>query len=159
MGGPCRVRRASFADLPAFDVLERASFADPWTPAQLQEALSWTGAVALVAEAGDGTVAGYVLGRVIVDEAEILTIATHPGARRQGIGGALLGALLAEVRQRGAHAVWLEVRLSNEAARAMYQGVGFVAAGLRKGYYRQPVEDALVLRLDLQNPAFQGTST
>jgi len=159
MDGPCRVRSASSADLPAFDLLERASFADPWTPAQLQEALGWSGAVALVAEAGDRTITGYVLGRVIVDEAEILTIATHPTSRRQGVGGALLMGFLAEVRQRGAHAVWLEVRVSNEAARAMYQGVGFVAEGLRKGYYRQPVEDALVLRLDLQHSAFEGTTT
>lgn len=157
MDGPCRLRPASSADIPAFAQLERASFSDPWTPAQLQEALSWGGAVAIAAEESDGGIAGYVLGRVIVDEAEILTIATHPARRRAGIGRALLSSVLTAMVQRGARAVWLEVRASNEAAKAMYDAAGFVAAGLRKGYYRRPVEDALVLRRDLLPPAFQGT--
>ena len=157
MDGHCRLRPASSADLPAFAVLERAAFSDPWTPAQLKEALGWPGAVALAAEEADGAIAGYVLGRVVVDEAEILTIATHPSRRRAGIGRALLSAALTTMVQRGAHAAWLEVRLSNEAARAMYASAGFVAAGLRKGYYRRPVEDAVVLRRDLRIPASSGT--
>lgn len=157
MDGPCRVRRASSADLPAFDALERASFPDPWTPAQLQEALHWSGAVVLVAEDAGGKITGYILGRVIVDEAEVLTLATAPASRRQGIGGTLLRAFLDEVRERGAHAAWLEVRVSNVAARAMYERAGFVAEGRRKGYYRLPVEDALVLRRDLLSAALRGT--
>lgn len=157
MDGPCRLRPASSADIPAFARLERVSFSDPWTPEQLQEAMNWTGAVALVAEDSDGAVAGYVLGRVVVDEAEILSIAADPAMRRSGIGGALLRAAVAAMAERGAHAVWLEVRVSNDAARAMYLRAGFLAAGLRKSYYRRPVEDALVLRRDLTIPALRGT--
>ena len=157
MDGHCRLRPASSADIPAFAELERAAFSDPWTAAQLQEAMSWGGALAIAAEAADGSIAGYVLGRVIVDEAEILSIATDPGRRRAGIGRALLGAVLTAMVDGGARAVWLEVRASNEAAREMYQHAGFVAAGLRKGYYRRPVEDALVLRRALHPAAFQGT--
>lgn len=158
MDGHCRLRPALSADLAAFVALERAAFDDPWTSAQLQEALSWSGAIAHVAEADDGTVIGYILGRVIVDEAEILSIATRPSRRRAGIGRDLLGEALKAMAQRGAHAVWLEVRRSNQAARALYQSAGFVAAGLRKGYYRRPVEDALVLRRDLPLSASAGTA-
>ncbi len=112
------------------------------------EALGWSGAIALVSEDETG-LAGYVLGRVVVDQAEILSIAIVPGRRRQGLGRQLLDGVLAAMMQRGAGTVWLEVRASNEAAQAMYQSAGFSAAGLRRGYYRQPPEDALVLRREL----------
>ncbi len=112
------------------------------------EALGWSGAIALVSEDETG-IAGYVLGRVVVDQAEILSIAIVPGRRRQGLGRQLLDGVLAAMMQRGAGTVWLEVRASNEAAQAMYQSAGFSAAGLRRGYYRQPPEDALVLRREL----------
>ncbi|MES2125306.1 MAG: ribosomal protein S18-alanine N-acetyltransferase [Gemmatimonadota bacterium] len=157
MDGPCRLRPASVADLPALAELERASFSDPWTPAQLREALSWGGALALVAEGAGGGVQGYLLGRVVVDEAEILSIATAPAHRREGIGRRLLRAAMDTMVAKGAHAAWLEVRVGNQAAREMYHREGFVAAGLRKGYYRNPEEDALVLRRDLTGPAVPGT--
>jgi len=142
------LRPASLADIPALAEIERGAFSDPWTAEQLREALSWTGAIAFVAEDADG-LAGYVLGRVVVDEAEILSIATVARRRRQGVGRALLETALNAIVGKGAHAVWLEVRVSNEAARVMYERAGFVAAGLRRGYYRQPPEDALVLRREL----------
>lgn len=148
MAWSCRLRPASRADLAGLAQLERDAFTDPWTIEQLGDAMSWSGAVALVAEDELG-ISGYVLGRVVVDQAEVLSIATAARRRRQGIGGALLGAALAAMAERGATAVWLEVRLSNVVARAMYAGAGFFAAGLRRGYYRQPPEDALVLRCDL----------
>ena len=142
------MRPASPADIPALAELEREAFSDPWTAEQLQEALGWTGAIAYVSEDERG-VTGYVLGRVVVDQAEVLSIATTVRCRRQGVGQALLDAALARMVERGAVTVWLEVRTSNDAARLMYEQVGFVAAGLRRGYYRQPPEDALVLRRDL----------
>ena len=155
MASSCRLRPATRADLPALAALERAAFADPWSEAQLRDAIGWPGAVALVAE-DDGGLTGYVLGRVIVDEAEILSLATAPDHRRRGIGRALLAAALAIMAGRGARAAWLEVRVSNQAALAMYHGAGFVAAGRRPDYYRQPVEDALVLRCEL---AMGGVNT
>ncbi len=94
-------------------------------------------------------VSGYVLGRVVVDEAEILSIATIARRRREGIGRALLDAALSEMADRGARGVWLEVRVSNSAAREMYQAAGFATTGTRRGYYRQPPEDALVLHREL----------
>jgi ribosomal-protein-alanine N-acetyltransferase len=148
MGMDSRLRPASRADVAALAVLERAAFDDPWSPAELTEALGWSGAIALVADGADG-IAGYVLGRVVVDEAEILSIAVDPELRRAGLGRALLDGAVGTMIARGARAVWLEVRVSNGAARAMYGAAGFIAAGLRRGYYRQPPEDALVLRRDL----------
>jgi ribosomal-protein-alanine acetyltransferase len=148
MASSCRLRPATRADLPALAALEREAFNDPWTEAQLREALSWSGAIAVVAENAAG-LTGYVLGRIIVDEGEILSLATAPQHRRQGIGRDLLTAVLAVMVERGVRSAWLEVRVSNEAARAMYQAAGFVAAGRRSDYYRQPLEDALVLRREL----------
>ena len=80
----------------------------------------------------------FLLGRVVADEAEILTLATHPTARRQGHARALLARFLAEARRRGAIRAHLEVAEDNTAARALYAGCGFGAAGRRPGYYRAP---------------------
>lgn len=156
MAENCRLRPASPADLAALAALERRVFTDPWTLEQLGAAMAWTGAVALVVEDDDGIV-GYVLGRVIVDEGEILSIATVPERRREGIGRRLLGAVLAAMIERGTHAAWLEVRVSNDAARELYQSAGFAAAGVRPGYYRLPDEDALILRRELATIASEGS--
>lgn len=155
MAERCRLRPASRADLPALAALEREVFTDPWTFAQLGAALDWPGAVAMVAEDAGGIV-GYVLGRVIVDEAEILSIGTIARRRREGIGRQLLDAMMAAMIDAGAHAAWLEVRMSNDAARGMYQSAGFATAGIRPGYYRRPDEDALVLRCELAATASKG---
>jgi len=149
MAGPCRLRPASSADLDALAALEREAFADPWTPTQLTEAMGWLGALALVAEGDDGAVIGHLIGRVVVDEAEILTVAVAAAARRRGVGRALLDEAMRRMAARGAKTVWLEVRPSNVAGLALYGVLGFRAAGRRREYYREPVEDALVLRRDL----------
>jgi ribosomal-protein-alanine N-acetyltransferase len=143
--------------VPALAALERRVFTDPWTIGQLGAAMDWPGAIALVAEDA-GEIVGYVLGRLIVDEAEILSIATIVERRREGIGRRLLGAVMAAMIERGAHAVWLEVRMSNGAAREMYQSAGFAPAGVRRDYYRLPTEDALVLRREVTPAASEGAS-
>jgi ribosomal-protein-alanine N-acetyltransferase len=157
MAEPCRLRQGSRADLATLADLERASFSDPWTEEQLREALTWPGVVLLVAEDADG-LAGYLLGRVIVDEGEILSIGTMPDRRRRGIGRQLLGAALEQIRAIGGRSAWLEVRVSNDPARGLYQAAGFVIAGLRPDYYRRPVEDALILRLDIESAASARSS-
>ncbi|WP_461469811.1 GNAT family N-acetyltransferase [Pararhodobacter sp.] len=77
----------------------------------------------------------FVLGRVVAGEAELLTIATHPGARRAGLGRALMQAFEAEARARGAEGAFLEVAETNAPARALYAACGFAEAGRRRGYY------------------------
>jgi tRNA threonylcarbamoyladenosine biosynthesis protein TsaB len=96
----------------------------------------------------DGSVVGFIVGRQVGDEWEIENIAVTGSARRFGLGSRLLGEFLRQVRDRGGQAVFLEVRESNRAARALYEKWAFVETGRRKMYYQDPPEDALVLRFD-----------
>ncbi len=91
------------------------------------------------------SLAGFALLRCF-DDAELIRIAVEPGLRRQGIGEQLLNDLLQEVKKRDIHDIFLEVRSSNEAAIGLYTKAGFVNAGIRKGYYSNPAEDAIIMR-------------
>lgn len=158
MDGPCRLRPASLADVPAIARLELRAFSDAWTEAQLVDSLSQSGALGLVAQEDDDIVVGHLIGRTVVDEGEILTLAVAPERRRRGIAARLLTEALAIMAGRGVGRVWLEVRASNEAAQALYREHGFTPAGRRRGYYREPVEDALVLRRELPPSASPGST-
>lgn len=145
MTAPFLIRNATPADGFRLAELERECFTDPWSVAGLEEALALTAGTALVAET-DGVVQGYVLARTAADTAEILNLAVAPGSRRQGIAMALLRQLLGTVERMGVTEVFLEVRQSNRGALMLYRELGFRVAGMRRAYYRRPVEDALVLR-------------
>jgi ribosomal-protein-alanine N-acetyltransferase len=103
----------------------------------------------LAAVDAEGVLLGWAGVMVVADTAEILTVGVVPGARRHGIGARLLDGLLAEARTRGSVEVFLEVRVDNEAARALYEGDGFAQVGLRPGYYDNGRVDAVVMRRDL----------
>ena len=132
--------------MDAIHAIEQASFADPWTRRSFVSLLSEPAVYFHVAAGAGGTIAGYVVAWCVVDEAEIANVAVAPEARGRGVGAALLDAALAHAAGRGCLAAYLEVRESNAAARALYASRGFGAVGRRRGYYRHPVEDALVLR-------------
>lgn len=102
-----------------------------------------------------GEPAGFVLGRVAAEEAEVLTLAVRPAARRGGAGAALMRALMAEAARRGATVLFLEVAEGNLAARALYAALGAAEAGRRRRYYPDG-SDALVLRLPLSPSAAAG---
>jgi ribosomal-protein-alanine acetyltransferase len=141
------LRPAELSDLGAIAEIERRSFGDPWSAADFESVLSLTHTIFLVAEsAAERGIAGYIVAVAVVDEAEILNVAVDPDLRGNGIGGNLLDAALAQVESRGALSVFLEVRLSNVAARALYSSRRFIEMSRRKGYYRNPPEDALVMR-------------
>lgn len=95
--------------------------------------------------------AGFALGRITLDEVELLTIAVGPDERRKGIGGRILDQFLATARARGGRIVFLEVDARNAAALALYHGRGFACVGQRRGYYGAGADrsDALVLQLTL----------
>lgn len=152
MGDPWRVRRARPADAPALVPLERRCFSDPWSGLAFEEMLRFPLTQALVAESDAGIV-GYLIGRAVAGEGEILNLAVAPELRRHGLGARLLEAGLDLLRDGGAYRVWLEVRESNQAAQALYVGRGFTEAGRRPRYYKHPTEDALVYQLDLSAPA------
>jgi len=98
-------------------------------------------------------VVGYLVGREAAGTGEVLNLAVSPEFRRRGVGEALLSAGLAVFRRSRMEEVFLEVRESNTSARALYARHGFRPVGQRSAYYRNPREDALVLRLELSQPA------
>lgn len=140
-----RIRPAELTDIPAVHAIEQKVFADPWSTQDFRDCVTF--AQFLVAEA-DGQVAGYVVALEAADEGEILNLAVAEGGRRRGLGRALVQAMVASLQDRGVRQVFLEVRDSNAPARALYAAFGFKEVGRRKGYYRRPVEDAIILRLE-----------
>lgn len=123
----------------------------PWSEAEFAALLADPLAFLLVE--GD---AGFLLGRAVAGEAELLTIAVLPEARRLGLGRRLVGRFIYQARLRGADSAFLEVAEDNAAARALYLAAGFAEAGRRRGYYRTPegkAVDALVLVRSLQERA------
>ena len=92
---------------------------------------------------------GYIAARINADELHVNNIGVWPESRRQGVGGALLGAALEAAARRGAVEAVLEVRASNLPAQRMYERFGFLVVGERRGYYREPVEDAKIMTMRL----------
>lgn len=139
------VRRMSASDvLAALSILKESPEASMWSSESLQESVSQ--GFAWSAEVG-GQVAGILIGRVAADEFEILNLAVAKVARRRGVAKQLVIAALESARAGGARQVYLEVRASNEAAIALYLQMGFQVCGRRPNYYREPVEDAVLLVL------------
>ena len=137
-----QIRHASAADLPEIAAIEQAVFPDPWSPAMLRQTLD---GLALVAMLPGGAVVGYLFATAAADEAEILNLAVQPAHRRRGVARLLTESALAELREIGARRVFLEVRESNVEAQRFYEIMGFRWVGRRRGYYRHPREDALLL--------------
>lgn len=144
---PPRVARASPEDAAALATIHATSFAEPWSADALLRLLVTPAALALKASRDVGLTAGFVLGFLAADEAEILTIAVVPDERGYGIGRRLLRNFADTARIHGARSVYLEVAQSNLAARRLYGSLGYMEVGRRKGYYRHETgsEDAVVL--------------
>jgi [ribosomal protein S18]-alanine N-acetyltransferase len=106
-----------------------------------------------------GAIVGYCAVWIIFDELHINTLAVHPGWRRQGLASLLLTHVLEDAVRRGAEKATLEVRRSNEGALRLYERFGFEVGGVRKEYYRQPVEDALILWRTGLRPLSEGGPT
>ena len=145
-GQELRVRPAAPSDVGEIAAIERSAFSDPWSTAAFRVALGRPDVRVTVAEAADGSVAGYLVCWFVADEGEVANVAVHPDRRRSGAGAALLDDCLSAAATAGAGSVYLEVRESNVAARALYSSRGFAEVGRRRRYYAAPVEDALVLR-------------
>ena len=130
--------------------LEKLCFSDPWSEKSIETELSCRLSVWLVALEGEQVV-GYVGSQTVIDESDMMNIAVHPDFRRRGIAEALVAELEAALRQRGSRALTLEVRDSNAPAIALYEKLGFAQIGLRKNYYRNPKEDARILRKEWES--------
>jgi ribosomal-protein-alanine N-acetyltransferase len=143
---PPGIRTLTLADLPIVQELEHHLFSDPWPPSFFLEALTDPDAVTLVA-VRDGEVAGYLVASLLPPEGELQNLATAHAHQRGGIARALMLELLAICRAREVEELRLEVRVSNAAAQNLYRSLGFRLVGLRRGYYKAPVEDAILMGL------------
>lgn len=125
--------------------LETICFSDPWSEKSIASELNNELAFWLVA-VENGCVAGYIGSQTVLDETDMMNVAVHPDFRRRGIAEALVIALVENLKQKGSRCLTLEVRASNAPAIALYEKLGFSEIGRRKNYYRNPREDALILR-------------
>jgi [ribosomal protein S18]-alanine N-acetyltransferase len=139
------LRPMRLADLPAVMEIDRQSLPRSWSEAVWREELESPLSLYLVLEEG-GVVSGHIGVKRVADEAHVMTLAVLPERRRRGFAQRLVEAALAAPTSTGVRRVYLEVRPSNLAARALYASLGFVQTGARPGYYGD--EDALLLTLD-----------
>ena len=126
-------------------LLEKICFSDPWSErsvsSELENSLShWLVAVE------ENRVCGYIGSQTVMGETDMMNVAVHPDWRRKGIAEKLITVLISDLKTLGSHCLTLEVRSSNVAARSLYEKLGFSQIGLRKNYYRNPKEDACILR-------------
>jgi [ribosomal protein S18]-alanine N-acetyltransferase len=141
------VRDARKSDISAIRGIENASpTAAHWSESHYGEALSAPERLILVAEQDQSGVVGFLVASIAIREWELENIAVSPAARRRGIGRALMTALIDRARRTGSTEIRQEVRASNLAAQNLGLSVGFVQQGRRSNYYRDPVEDALLLK-------------
>ena len=125
--------------------LEKLCFSDPWSEQSVASELDNVLSLWYVALEGDRVV-GYIGSQTVCGETDVMNIAVHPDYRRRGIGQILIEELIREITNLGSISLTLEVRASNAPALALYEKMGFAQVGLRKNYYRNPKEDALILR-------------
>ncbi|MBQ3215145.1 MAG: ribosomal protein S18-alanine N-acetyltransferase [Oscillospiraceae bacterium] len=133
------------AHVPQVAALEALCFADPWSEKSITSELENPLSLWLVALEGD-VVTGYIGSQTVLDESDMMNVAVHPDFRRRGIAEALVMALSDRLKEKGSVKLTLEVRASNEPAKALYEKLGFVQVGRRRNYYRNPKEDALILQ-------------
>lgn len=144
---PC-LRPMELDDVAAAVEIEEASYSEPWPADQFTDLLELSVGFGWVAEDDAGRMVAYAMGWVVADEAELANVAVTPESRGRGLGTRLLRRFMADAARRGARKVYLEVRESNAAARALYERHGFRVVGRREAYYRSPEEDALVMKGD-----------
>ena len=139
------------AERDLFDILtiEKQSFSTPWSEKSFQMSLENPITHTIVKMQG-GRVIGYAVYSVLFEDCELYNIATDPAHRGQGIGNALLTAVIDDCRKRGGEILRLEVRRSNQPARSMYRKFGFSEEGIRKNYYQAPIEDAILTHLSME---------
>ncbi|MGI6085131.1 MAG: ribosomal protein S18-alanine N-acetyltransferase [Acetivibrionales bacterium] len=142
------IRSMEMKDLDQVIEVEKSCFNIPWTRRMFEDELFNLNTYYFVIEVND-KITGYSGFWRILDEAHITNVAIHNEYRRLGYGKALIAALLSKVKELGIKAVTLEVRVSNLAAIALYESFGFVSSGVRRGYYSDNNEDALIMWLKL----------
>ncbi|GER92563.1 ribosomal-protein-alanine N-acetyltransferase [hot springs metagenome] len=142
------IREMYIEDIPEVVSIERLSFSMPWSETSFRSEIYSRYSITRVAEL-NGIVVGYICVKHVADECHLLNLAVHPDYRRRGIAKVLLDNMIRELKIEGCRFFYLEVRASNYTARRLYEGVGFNMVGIRKGYYVNPVEDAIIMMKEL----------
>ena len=137
-------RRSTPSDVTEIAVAEAAIFPDPWSERDISDTIMHEGAMCFSA-IKDGRLVAYVLGRIIPPEGEIYRVAVLPEYRERGIGYRLLDYAAKCARGDGLEVLFLEVRSKNLPALALYRAYGFKKIGERRGYYKNPPDDAIVM--------------
>ena len=135
----------NYQHVSAIAELEKQCFSMPWDESSIASELQNPLSLWLVAM-DDGHLAGYIGSQSVLGESDMMNVAVFPAYRRRGIGRMLVSQLVQHLREKGNRSLTLEVRASNAGAIALYESMGFVQVGLRKTYYRNPREDAWILR-------------
>jgi len=130
-------------DVPFAAALERECFSAPWSEQMINSEMA-NPEVSFFCAKRDGAFLGHAGMMTVLDEAHVYNIAVSPSARRQGVGRALVGALMCECEKNGVEILMLEVRASNTAAIRLYESCGFEKVGERKNFYSYPREDGLM---------------
>jgi ribosomal-protein-alanine N-acetyltransferase len=145
------IRRMKAADLPDVRAIEAQSFSNPWSESTFRGEIQNTSIsfpLVVVQRPGDKVI-GYIIFWLVGEDVQINNVAVHPEFRGRGIGESLLRHIIAKVRGKGVTFISLEVRISNEPAVGLYKKLGFEVLGVRKNYYTNPDEDALLMGLVL----------
>ncbi len=142
-----KIRLMTPEDVPEAMEIEKLSFSTPWSELSFYKEIYSPRSLCLVAETEEG-LAGYICLSKIFDECHILNLAVHPLKRRQGIGSSLIREALSSDFVSSCRYIYLEVRASNTEARRLYEKFGFRAVGIRRAYYINPLEDALIMMLE-----------
>ena len=142
------IRKLELADLDAIEAIERVSYPTPWSRSMFVSELAKPSSLSLAAVADDGTLAGYLVLSRYVDAWHVMNVAVAEPHRRAGIASAMLRSLFDVTRDDAERGYTLEVRVSNVAAISLYERCGFVTRGVRRGYYTDNREDALIMWKD-----------
>ena len=162
MPNDCMIRRMTLDDLDAVAAIEAATFPTPWSRDSFRQELERNVAARYLVVEKDGQVVGYAGAWIILDESHITNIAIEESRRGLGYGRALTTALMQYLSNLGAAYATLEVRRSNLRAQNLYKSLGFVELGVRKRYYEDNREDALIMVCDhmpAADPDFEETET
>lgn len=143
------VRRLTADDVDSVVAIETDAFTRPWRRDTFLDLIDRPGLELLVLEHCEAGVIGYAVLWCILDEGELANMAVTPAHRGRGLGGFLLSRVLDAAREHGLDTIFLEVRVSNEAAARLYGRFGFAEVGVRRGYYQDPEEDARIMRASL----------
>lgn len=139
------IRPMTLEDLETVTGIENRCFTDPWSRKGFEDSLGQENAGLIVVETDSGDIVGYCCIYRVLDEGEIVNVAVAPEYRKQGYGAEMVGALMGRSAELGICRFFLEVRESNIAGQKLYESLGFIVCGTRRGFYEHPKEDAVLM--------------